>query len=51
MHAFFTLAVFVILSCLPIMQCFGQAGRAELFGTIQDPAGLPVLKAKVQAED
>src|ERR1700687_5655784 len=31
--------------------CFGQAGRAELFGTIQDPAGLPIQKAKVQAED
>jgi len=31
--------------------CFGQAGRAELFGTIQDPAGLAIRKAKVQAED
>src|SRR5713226_3458451 len=31
--------------------CFGQAGRAELFGAIQDPAGLPVAKAKVEAED
>ena len=31
--------------------CFGQAGRAELSGTIQDPAGLPVAKAKVEAED
>ena len=30
---------------------FGQAGRAELFGTIQDPSGLPVPKAKVEAED
>src|SRR4029077_5894044 len=33
------------------MVCFGQAGRAELFGTIQDPSGLPVPKAKVKAED
>ena len=31
--------------------CYGQAGRAELFGVIQDPSGLPVLKAKVEAED
>ncbi len=31
--------------------CFGQAGRAELFGTILDPAGLTVSKAKVEAED
>lgn len=31
--------------------CFGQAGRAELFGTILDPAGLAVTKAKVEAED
>ena len=30
--------------------CFGQAGRAELFGTIQDPTGLPVPAAKVEAE-
>ena len=32
-------------------RCWGQAGRAELFGTIQDPSGLPVPKAKVEAED
>src|SRR5579871_1066976 len=31
--------------------CFGQAGRAELLGTIQDPAGLPVPGAKVGVED
>ena len=31
--------------------CFGQAGRAELFGTIRDPSGLPVPTAKVAAED
>ena len=30
---------------------FAQAARAELFGTIQDPTGLPVPKAKVEAED
>jgi hypothetical protein len=48
MHAF---AVLILAaSCAPI-RCFGQAGRAELFGTIQDPAGLPVQKAKVEARD
>ena len=31
--------------------CFGQAGRAELFGTIQDPLGLAIPKAKVEAEE
>ena len=31
--------------------CFGQAGRAELLGTIQDPSGLAIPKAKVEAED
>ncbi len=34
-----------------VAPCFGQAGKAELFGTIQDPSGLPVLNAKVQAEE
>lgn len=31
--------------------CLAQAGRAELFGAIQDSAGLPILKAKATAED
>src|SRR5215475_4637193 len=31
--------------------CFGQAGRAELFGVIQDPSSLPVPNAKAEAED
>jgi len=31
--------------------CCGQAGRAEMFGTIQDPSGLAIPKAKVEAED
>jgi hypothetical protein len=31
--------------------CFGQAGRAELSGTILDPSGLPIAKASVKAED
>ncbi len=29
----------------------GQAGKAELFGTIRDPSGLPVAKAGVNAEE
>ncbi len=31
--------------------CFGQAGRAELSGSIQDPSGRAVQTAKVEAED
>src|SRR6476660_5373612 len=44
------LILFVGLVSGPVL-CFGQAGRAELSGTIQDPSGLPVPKAKVEAED
>lgn len=33
------------------LSCFGQAGRAELFGTIRDPAGLGAPQAKVTAEE
>ena len=40
----------IILLATPAL-CFGQAGRAELFGAIQDPAALPVPKAKVEVED
>ncbi len=38
----------LIVACLP---CFGQAGKAELFGAIIDPSGLPVAQAKVQAAE
>ncbi|MGH9664749.1 MAG: carboxypeptidase-like regulatory domain-containing protein, partial [Bryobacteraceae bacterium] len=31
--------------------CWGQAGRAEVSGTIRDPGGLPAANAKVEAED
>ena len=42
----------LLLSLLGLsIACFGQAGRAELFGTIQDPSGLAVPKAKVEAEN
>ena len=30
---------------------YAQAGRAELFGAIRDPAGLGVPRARIQAED
>jgi hypothetical protein len=30
--------------------CFGQAGRAELFGKVQDPSGLTVAGASVQSQ-
>ncbi|MCU1261073.1 MAG: hypothetical protein JWO80_3958, partial [Bryobacterales bacterium] len=33
------------------LPCFGQAGKAELFGAIQDPSGSAVAKAKVTGED
>jgi hypothetical protein len=35
-----------LLAARPL-PCLGQAGKAELFGTIQDPQGLPVVGAKV----
>jgi Carboxypeptidase regulatory-like domain len=45
--------LFILLSGLISVStlCFGQAGRAELFGAIQDPTGLAVPKAKVEAAD
>jgi len=43
--------VFSIGLTLTPALCFGQAGRAELFGTIQDPSALAVPKAKVEAEN
>ena len=41
----------IIAALLCASFCFGQAGRAELFGTIHDPSGLAVPKAKIEAED
>jgi hypothetical protein len=43
----------ILFSGLAVLStpCLGQAGRAELFGTIQDSSGLAVSKAKVGAED
>jgi hypothetical protein len=34
-----------------VVPCFGQAGKAELFGLIQDPSGLAVQNAKVEAQE
>src|ERR1035438_658343 len=31
--------------------CFGQAGKAEVFGSIQDPHGLAVSQAKVSIQE
>jgi hypothetical protein len=33
------------------MLCFGQAGRAELYGVVQDQTGLGMPNARVEAED
>lgn len=44
------LLLFSALILLPCL-CLAQAGRAELFGTIQDPTSLPVPNAKIAAED
>jgi hypothetical protein len=41
----------ILTLMLAATMCFGQAGRAELFGTIQDPARLAVAKARVDIED
>jgi hypothetical protein len=48
-------AIHVIVSLATLLSaaapCFGQAGKAELFGVIQDPGGLGVAKAKVIGEE
>jgi hypothetical protein len=41
------LATFLALS----PYCLGQAGKAELFGAIQDPQGLAAVQAKVTSEE
>ena len=33
------------------LPCFGQAGKAELFGSVQDPAGLGISGVKVTGEE
>ncbi len=39
------------LLCAAVRMASGQAGKAELFGGIQDPAGLPVAGATVKADE
>src|SRR6266851_1695288 len=44
-------AALVTICVLSWIPCLGQAGRAELLGAIEDPSGLRVPNAKVEAED
>src|SRR5262245_16141886 len=41
---------FLIMTAVSLPS-FSQAGRAELFGVIHDPSGLPTPRARVEAED
>lgn len=41
----------ISLAHLAALPCFSQAGKAELFGTIQDPARLGIINAKVTVQD
>ncbi len=47
LQAVSSLAALLALS----LPCFGQAGKAELFGAIQDPSGLGVPNAKVSGSE
>src|ERR1039457_6373337 len=40
---------FPIAALVLALPCFGQAGKAELFGTVHDPSSLPVANASVKA--
>jgi hypothetical protein len=46
-------SVFLLALILPAvaLPCFGQAGKAELFGTIHDPSDLGVPNAKVTGQE
>jgi hypothetical protein len=50
MRASQVLSALVTLAALSAC-CFGQAGKAELFGAIQDPRGLAAAQAKVTSEE
>lgn len=41
----------LLLALIAAAPVFGQAGKAELFGTIEDPSGLPVPNAKVAVQE
>jgi len=49
MRSYQVLSALATLVALP-SYCFAQAGKAELFGTIQDPQGLAATQAKVTSE-
>lgn len=36
---------------IAVLTCFGQAGKATLSGAVEDPSGLPVAGAQVDAEE
>jgi hypothetical protein len=40
-----------LLILFPALICFGQAGKVEISGTVQDPAGMPVVAAHVIARE
>src|SRR5262249_38730690 len=44
------LQVFALIA-ISSFPCFGQAGKSELFGTVQDPSSLAVKGAKVSADE
>ncbi len=46
-----TLIGIIAASLAAVSASFAQAGRAELFGLVQDPSGLPIAAAKVEAVD
>lgn len=41
----------LLLLLVSSLACYGQAGKAELFGVVHDPAGLAVSRANVEAVD
>jgi hypothetical protein len=46
-----TSAKFVVIFCCAAVPGFAQAGRAEMSGVVRDASGLPVPRAKVEAEE
>ena len=45
-----SVTAFILATLTLSVPCFGQAGKAELFGTIQDPASLGIANAKIRGE-
>ena len=40
-----------LISLALSFSCFGQAGKSELFGVVQDRSGLPIVGAKIAADE